>query len=92
VATLLDVLSVVQGLALAVGLSCVAYWVYRSPASVARDHLMRLFGAASAWAWFVTVRNLVGGAYDNLAWNLANLALASVAVYATWWFVRWVLR
>jgi hypothetical protein len=92
VAWLLDMLAIGQALALAVGLSCVTYWVYQSPTSMARNHLLRLFLTAALWSWFVAVRNVLDIRYDSLAWNVANLVLAGLALWSTWRCVRWVLR
>ena len=88
----LDVLTLAAAIALSIVLSVLVYWIGQHPNGASRAHLLRMFTAAAAWSWFVTARNVLDVRYDSPVWNAANLALAGLALWATWRCVRWVLR
>jgi hypothetical protein len=85
-------LYVAQVAAISVTLTVLVYWIAKHRDGEARSHLLRLFGTAAVWAWYVTLRNVVDVTYTSRWWGWGNLAIGAVALYATWRCVRWVLR
>lgn len=82
---------IIQSVVVSALLTVVVIWMIRRQDGQARAHLLRVFGAAAAWAWYVTAHNVCDPAYTQTAWQWGNLVFGAFALWAVWRLVRWML-
>ena len=83
---------ILQSGAVAALLTLVVVWIARRQDGQARLHLLRLFGTAAGWAWYVMLHNLHDPGYTETAWQWGNLLFGMAALWAMWRLVRWLVK
>lgn len=82
---------VLQEAALSVALSVLVFWIWRHPNGAARAHLLGMFGAATLWSWFVTVKDAIDPHEFGQWWVVGGIVCGVLALYSVWRCVRWML-
>jgi hypothetical protein len=77
---------------ISVALTLMVYWIAKHRDGEARGHLLRLFGSAAIWSWYVALRNVVDADYRSPWWGCGNLVIGIVVLYVIWQCMRWILR